>query len=286
MNAKVNSFCQLSKVKISFFSCLTCSVGYILATGRLSLAIFFPTLGIFFLACGSASLNHIQEKGLDARMPRTKKRPIPSGDLSLIQAVTFSLSFLSIGFAILFWLTNSTALILGLLALIWYNGVYTYLKRITAFAVVPGSLIGAIPPAVGWAAGGGPIFDPQILAVSFFFFIWQIPHFWLLLVLYGDQYEKAGLPSMTSVFSVEQIKRLIFVWTAATTISSLLIPLFGAINISLINFGLFLATLWLIYKSSKMFWGSDQEFSFGYAFREINIYALLVIVLISIDSLV
>ena len=67
-------------------------------------------------------------------------------------------------------------------ALIWYNGIYTPLKRKTAFAVVPGSVIGAIPPMVGYVAAGGSALDPQILAFAFFMFMWQIPHFWLLIM--------------------------------------------------------------------------------------------------------
>jgi hypothetical protein len=85
---------------------------------------------------------------------------------------------------------------------LWYNGVYTFLKRKSPFAAIPGAVIGAIPPAIGWICGKGALsFDPQILALSFFFFIWQVPHFWLLLLNFGRDYEKAGFPSLTRIFN-------------------------------------------------------------------------------------
>ena len=82
------------------------------------------------------------------------------------------------------------ATFLGFLTVIWYNIVYTYLKRISSLAVIPGSLIGALPPLVGWASSGSSIFSPRPLGIALFFFIWQIPHFWLLLLNFGGDYEK------------------------------------------------------------------------------------------------
>ena len=127
MRSVLASFSQLSKFKISFFSSLTCSVGYVLATRSLSFEILIATSGVLFLACGSAALNHFQERALDAKMARTNRRPIPSGDITEVQALVFIIGCLLLGMAILYFGANATALLLGVLALVWYNGIYTYL---------------------------------------------------------------------------------------------------------------------------------------------------------------
>jgi len=152
-------------------------------------------------------------------------------------------------------------------------------------AIVPGSLVGVIHPAVVWVAGGGSIFDSGILIISFFFFIWQIPHFWLLLLVLSKDYEQAGFPTLTKIFSHEQLKRITFIWILATVVTSLIIPLFGIIKIPTINFLLLAAGIWLSWNAFKLL-KTTNMLSFRFAFREINVFALLVIILLSIDKLI
>ena len=106
---------------------------------------------------------------------------------------------------------------MALFTIFWYNVIYTYSKRITAFAVVPGAITGALPPLIGWVAAGGGIFDKPIVFVEFLFFTGQIPHFWLLILKYGEEYKKAGIPSLTEVLSRTQIGRLTFTWVVASS---------------------------------------------------------------------
>ncbi|MGQ9799264.1 MAG: UbiA family prenyltransferase, partial [Ignavibacterium sp.] len=68
-----------------------------------------------------------------------------------------------------------------------------------------GSLVGAIPPIIGWTAAGADLIHLQIFMIAFFFFIWQIPHFWLLLLVLDDDYKKAGIPTLTNLFSKESV---------------------------------------------------------------------------------
>ena len=114
------------------------------------------------------------------------------------------------GFLVLLLGANLTAALLGMLAVGWYNGIYTPLKRITAFAVVPGAIVGALPPAIGWVAGGQSLGDMRLLALGFFFFMWQIPHFWILTVRCGSDYQAARIPSLTAIFSSAQLARITF----------------------------------------------------------------------------
>lgn len=91
--------------------------------------------------------------------------------------------------------------------------------------MVPGSLVGALPPYIGWFAGGGQWNDPHIIWVALFFFIGQIPHFWLLLLMFGKEYELAGFPSLNSVFNDNQIKRLSFTWILATVATAFVVAI-------------------------------------------------------------
>jgi protoheme IX farnesyltransferase len=219
-------------------------------------------------------------------MNRTKNRPIPSGKISAENALGIAFVLLSAGSLMLYLGSGLLALGLGLLNLIWYNGIYTPLKKVNPLAIIPGSLVGAIPPAVGWVAGGGNISDPRILIISSFFFIWQIPHFWLLLLVLDKDYEKAGFPTLTRIFNPDQLARITFTWIAATVTTCLMIPFFGKLQSPFVGYGLFLAGVWLIWNSIKLIRFTKERIYFTNAFREINIFAILVVVLLALDKLV
>jgi len=161
---------------------------------------------------GSSALNEVQEHRYDALMPRTANRPIPRGDLSPALGALIAAVLALAGFLVLLLAHNLASALLGALALAWYNGFYTPLKRISAFAVVPGSLIGALPPAIGWTAAGGSAADPSVLALAFVFFIWQVPHFWLLVGLHAEGYEGAGYPTLVGLLGRPRLSRLTFTW--------------------------------------------------------------------------
>ncbi|MFO7446615.1 MAG: protoheme IX farnesyltransferase [Ignavibacteriaceae bacterium] len=277
---------ELTKIRITSFVMFTTVFGYISAAGEINAGIILPSLGILLLACGSAVINHYQERDTDALMARTKNRPIPSGKITPLNALIIALVLLLLGSAVLFLSAGLLALGLALLNLIWYNGIYTPLKKRNALAIIPGSLVGAIPPAVGWVAAGGNILDPQILILSFFFFIWQIPHFWLLLLVLGKDYEQAGFPTLTQIFNPDQLARITFMWIIATIVTGLIIPLFGLVKSPIIIIGLLISGAWLAYNSVRLLRSVKEKVYFRFAFREINIFAILVVILLSIDKLV
>jgi heme o synthase len=282
---KINILFELTKIRITSFVTVTTAFGFLCAADEVSAKIIAPVFGILFLACGSAVINHFQERETDALMDRTKARPIPSGRISAESSLKIAIVLLIIGSLIMFFGAGMLALGLALLNLIWYNGIYTPLKKKNPMAIIPGSLVGAIPPVVGWVAGGGNILDPQILIISFFFFIWQIPHFWLLLLVFGKDYEKAGFPTLTQIFNSDQLARITFIWILATIVTGLLIPIFGLVKNDIINLGLFSASIWLGWNAFKLLMSNKGRIQFRFAFREINLFAILVVILVSIDKL-
>lgn len=286
MMEKIKILLELAKIRITLFVMITTFFGYISFSGALSWHMLYPLIGILFLACGSAAINHIQERNTDALMSRTKKRPIPSGKISLKNAILFTGLLLILGAVILFLSSGLIPLLLGLLNLIWYNIIYTPLKKKSPLAIIPGSLVGAIPPMVGWTAAGGALLDPQNLILAFFFFIWQIPHFWLLLLVLDKDYEKAGFPVLTKLFSHEQLSRITFIWMFATVVTSFMFPLFHLIKYDIVVYAVLLSGVWLTYNASHLLKKNAESRYFSFAFKDINIFALLIVVLLSLDKLI
>lgn len=280
----LRTFADLVKLPISALSTLTAVAGYLSAARSLAPDLLATASGVLLLAWGSCALNQFQERGLDARMPRTRNRPLPSGRMrpSTVLGVAFLLALA--GFWTLLLGNGLPPALIGLFTLIWYNGVYTYLKRVTAFAVVPGSLVGALPPLLGWTAGGGGLGDPRSLALAFFFFIWQVPHFWLLIELHGDEYRAAGLPTLSTVLSGASLARLTFIWTASTAASGLLLPAFGLTTSVVGRALLAVAALGLVAAAWPFPHGADARRA-RKAFRAINLYALAVILAVAGDPL-
>lgn len=281
----INIILELSKIKITSFVALSTFAGYVIYSESISLKMILPIFGVFLLACGSSALNQYQERDSDALMNRTKGRPIPSGRISSINALLISLTMIFTALVIIYIGSNLISVLLGALAVIWYNFIYTPLKKKFALAVVPGSVIGALPPMIGYTSAGGSPFDFQILSLALFFFIWQIPHFWLLLLIFSNDYERANFPTLTKIFSDSQLSRITFIWIIALSVSSFLffIPESSHNIYSLITM-IFLA-LWLIIESSQILRKLSDRSTMRAAFIRINLYVLAVIAIISIDKL-
>jgi protoheme IX farnesyltransferase len=163
-------------------------------------------------------------------MERTRNRPLPAKQISVRTAWIATFIFGFSGCLLLYFYGGLVPLLLGLFNIAWYNGFYTWFKKINVFAVVPGSLVGAIPPVIGWTAAGGNIFSEQILILSGFLFLWQVPHFWMLQVRFADDYKKAGFPVLSDKISVPFIALTTVVWLIASSMSTGLFILYHLVN--------------------------------------------------------
>jgi protoheme IX farnesyltransferase len=213
-------------------------------------------------------------------MPRTWGRPIPSGRIRPKQALVFSFLLMCTGSAILLACSGIEAFLLGFFAAVWYNGVYLYLKKISAFSVIPGALTGAAPPAIGWISGGGIFFSPALGALCLCFFIWQVAHSWLLYLEYGGEYEKAGLPSLTRIWSRRQIIRTTFVWTLCTAVICLIVSLYVAVIAPVVRIALLVSALCLA-GSGVMFLNEERSRNArGFLFGKLNAYLFIIMALL------
>jgi protoheme IX farnesyltransferase len=274
---------ELGKVRISLPIALSALVGYTMQTNLFSGDAWMLMAGVFLMSCSSGAINHIQEYKTDALMPRTKNRPIPSGEISVKGATIVAASFFAYGAFILLVSFPPIVFLTSFLTLLSYNAIYTPLKKVTAFAVVPGSLVGALPPFIGWFAGGGQLMDERILWVSLFFFIGQIPHFWLLLLMFGKEYSLAGYPSLNSVFGDNQIKRLSYTWILATVATSFIVAM-TVLQGSVTLFFLLVYTFYLLFSLTVGILVKN-DIPIRASFLKLNFLYLLMMVLLIIDSL-
>jgi protoheme IX farnesyltransferase len=188
------------------------------------------------------------------------------------------------GFLVLSLVENLIASMLGIFAMLWYNLVYTSLKRLTAFAAVPGAVTGAIPPAIGWVTGGGSLSDIRLSAICFFFFMWQVPHFWLLLLSHAEDFRKASFPALNKVFRWEQLIKITAVWMSAVAVSTLFIPFFGVAVSDTAAIMLVSGAGWLALSSIMLYTKKERKSVCTDAFRGINIYAVIVMLLLTVGS--
>lgn len=286
LNFIIRDYLELCKLRISLFSALSAAMGFLLSAEGIGSGILGVTGGVFILACGACALNQVQEGDIDAVMRRTSCRPLPMGRIRPAKALSFALALICSGSVLLFMNGRTAVILLGLFAVFWYNGVYTFLKRKTAFAAIPGALIGALPPAMGWVSGGGALSDHRLIAVCFFFFMWQAPHFWLLLMDRGEEYRQAGLPSLAAVFSKSQLRRILFIWISAASVSALFIPMGGVVRNQGTGFIICAASLWLVWKGVRVLMGDERDGGCHFAFRSTNVFVLIVMLLLSLDRLV
>lgn len=212
----LTNFVSLTKFVLSFAVSLSALFVYIIAKGDLDMRGVTITAAVLLVAMGVSVLNQVQEYSSDALMERTRHRPVASGAISPTGAILIAALLIVASLLLVYSQIGMIGVDLFLFAFIWYNAVYTPLKKKTAFAVLPGALLGVIPPAVGWIAGGESLFTLDFLAIAIFYFIWQVPHFWLLVMLYHGDYERGGYPSALRFFGKNTLQKITFVWLMLT----------------------------------------------------------------------
>ena len=229
VTASLRPWIQLTKTALCMAVAGSAGFGFILRAPKLTPALSAVICGVFFLACGAASYNSLQEASADRLYIRTRNRPMAAGRLSERAAAWFSTLMVILGLALL-WLgtENRQPLLLGLTALVLYNGAYTPLKKISILALFPGGLAGALPPLIGWTAAGGMLADYRAMMLFALFFLWQIPHFCLILLCHHEDYRTVEQPTLISLFSNQSLIRITLVWILAFIVVALAFTLDGS----------------------------------------------------------
>ena len=283
--SRLQSLRQLGRLELSTMVALSALAGYLFAGGRWQLQTLLVTAGVGLLAAGCSALNQWQEQDLDIRMERTQQRPLPTGKLSPAAALVLASSAISCGSLLLFSLPGSMPLLLGLLAVIWYNAIYTPLKRLTPFAAIPGAICGALPPLIGWTAAGGALITHKSLILAGTLFVWQVPHTWLLLCRYRDDLQRSGLPNIFETIPTQRLLKINNCWLTSLFLCYLLFPLFEFIKSqALIYFfiaGLLIIALAILRKPAD----AQNSGSIMQTFHLTNISMALLLTILILDGL-
>ena len=195
-----SDYVALTKPRLNLLVVLTSAAGYYL--GAVSspdlMKMAQAVLGTALVAGGSAVLNQVYERDTDARMRRTRLRPLPDQRVAPQEAAVFGTVLSAAGLGILALATNWVAAALALATLVIYLAVYTPMKRTSDLSTLVGAVPGALPAVIGWSASRG---DIAIGGWTLFaiVFLWQIPHFMAIAWMYRDDYRSAGFPMLPVV---------------------------------------------------------------------------------------
>ena len=222
---RVADLMELTKPRITLLVLVTTLVGFYMASrdGIDLLLLFHTILGTALVASGASALNEYLERDLDARMTRTRNRPLPDGRLLPAEALIFSAAISAAGVAYLIYFVNALTAALGALTLAGYILVYTPLKTRTALCTLIGAFPGAAPPVMGWTAASGRV---DVVALSLFaiLFLWQMPHFFAIAWIFTEDYTRAGFSIHVSG---EKTGRQIIFFCSALIPVSILPTFFG-----------------------------------------------------------
>jgi protoheme IX farnesyltransferase len=222
----VRDFLALTKPRITAMVLVTEAAGLRIAPGHTGVRALLLSLFGTALIVGSANaLNMWWEVDVDAKMARTRSRPLPAGRLSTDAALAFGLALAAISLPMLFLVNVATGL-LGLVALLSYVAVYTPLKRHTSMALLVGAVPGAMPPLMGWSTATGSVGLGGLLLFAVLF-LWQLPHFAAISIFRAEDYARAGLQVVSVQHGEAGARRSIAVYTVLLVVASLLFVPFG-----------------------------------------------------------
>jgi heme o synthase len=242
-------YLALTKPRVVALIVLTAVVGSLLSTPELPplLPLLFGNLGIGLAAASAATLNQILDRRIDARMARTRTRPLPTGGLGERDALWFAAALGVASMLLLFLLVNALTAVLTFASLIGYAVVYTlWLKRATPQNIVIGGAAGAAPPVLGWVAITGDV-HAHALLLFIIIFAWTPPHFWALAIARRDDYAKVDIPMLPVTHGVEFTRLHVLLYTIILFIATLLPWLTGMSHLLYLLVALGLNTAFLVY---------------------------------------
>ncbi len=271
----VREYIELGKPRVVMLIAFTAMVGMFLSVpGMVPLpALIFGMLGIGLAASSAAAINHVLDRQADAQMARTCGRPLPTGQLTERQALTYALVIGVASMVILVAGVNWLTAVLTFLSLIGYAVIYTvYLKRATPQNIVIGGAAGAAPPVLGWAAATGEV-SADALLLFLIIFIWTPPHFWALALYREKEYAKVGIPMLPVTHGSKFTRLYILLYTillAAVTVMPFATRMSGGFYLlgAVVLNAIFIGYGWRLYRNYS---DSLARRTFGYSIQYLSL---------------
>ena len=222
--SRFRQFLALAKPRVVSLIVFCAVIGMFLAVPGLPPAdvVFAATVGIALVAGAAAAVNCLVEQKIDAIMLRTRRRPLPRGELTSLQTLVFAGVVGGAGLWVLYLFVNPLTMWLTLATFVGYAIIYTVLlKPATPQNIVIGGASGAMPPVLGWTAVTGEI-APESLLLFLIIFVWTPPHFWSLALYRARDYAKSGLPMLPLTHGPRYTRLMIVLYTCALVAVTLL----------------------------------------------------------------
>jgi protoheme IX farnesyltransferase len=214
---RFRQFLALAKTRVVSLIVFVAMIGMFLAVPGLPPVVpfVFGTVGIALVAGAAAAVNCLVEQKVDALMARTRRRPLPAGEVSSLSTLLFATLVGGLGLVLLYRFVNPLTMWLTLATFVGYAIVYTVLlKPATPQNIVIGGASGAMPPVLGWAAVTNDV-APEALLLFLIIFVWTPPHFWSLALYRAQDYARAGLPMLPVTHGRRYTQLMIVLYTVA-----------------------------------------------------------------------
>lgn len=276
-------YCELTKIRLSILVVFTTTVGFIMASqqGIDWFRLLWTVVGTSACACAAAALNQVFERKRDAKMRRTRLRPIPAGHIGTAHAFIIGILLSYVGVAVLSFGVNIQAAGIALLTILIYVLVYTPLKSITTLNTIVGALVGGLPPLIGWVAVSGGI-GTGGLVLAGILFIWQLPHFLALAWMYRDDYERGGFRMLPIIDKNGELTARMSVITSLCLVPLTLLMVIEGLSGILFGIVGSILGVWLSGKAI-VFWRNRDENTARKLFYATIIYLPILFVAMIID---
>lgn len=275
---KASTYYRLTKPGIVRGNVLTAVAGFLLAAAQPGssydlIILAGLAVGIALVIASACVCNNYLDRGIDARMERTKGRALPSKQVTTIQALTYAAVLGILGFASFIYLTNALATLVAAVAFVAYVALYGWAKRATVHGTLVGTISGALPPVIGYVALTGK-FDIACLLLYVILTAWQLPHFYAIAIYRSKDYAAASIPVLAVVKGNIIAKRHILGWIMVLILTAPLLTVYGytgwvyAVVISL-------ACMWWLATGLKQTGLTDEKWATKMFLRSLAINLLL-----------
>ena len=245
---QLKRYYRLTKPGIIYGNAFTALGGFFLASrGQVQPYQLFGMLtGLSLIVASGCVFNNYIDRGIDARMARTRKRALVSGQISGRAALVYATVLGLCGAAVLLALTNLLALVMALTGFVFYVIVYGVAKRRSVYGTVIGSISGAIPPVVGYVAVAGRL-DLAAALLFIVVVLWQMPHFYAIAIYRLSDYEAAHIPVLPAVQGMRTTKIQILAYVSAFPVAAASLSIAGITGLAYLIVMTAAGFLWIYY---------------------------------------